>query len=194
MMREWRAAGWTHAELAFLFEMSQTAVSKACRGLSYKNSGPHRDRAYLQEELMKLWEWINDLSYKPGWKFTLNYRSTGRHSMWVTAKVQHSTTLEWVTFDFERMIPKSVYDDLDGFLQWVEDITLEAEFHELREFLRFKGHLVNDPHDFKPASDGKIVKSDGEIIKQSRFMGVQVPDSPGHSFIAAPCGGGMRDR
>jgi hypothetical protein len=102
---------------------------------------------------MNLWEVIDDLSYKPGWKYTLNYRSTGRHSIWVTAKVQHSTTLEWVTFDFERMIPQSVQGDLAGFLTWIEDITLEAEFHELREFLRYKGELVNNPHASAPVDD-----------------------------------------
>lgn len=102
---------------------------------------------------MSLWEWVGDLKYKPGWKFTLNYRSTGRHSLWVTAKVQHSTTLEWVTFDFERMIPKTVQNDLAGFLTWIEDITLEAEFHELREFLRYKGELINNPHASRPVDD-----------------------------------------
>ncbi len=39
MMREYRAGGWSQAELAFFFEMSQTAVSKAVKGLSYKNAG-----------------------------------------------------------------------------------------------------------------------------------------------------------
>lgn len=36
MLREYRADGWTHAELAWFFEMSQSAVSKACKGESYK--------------------------------------------------------------------------------------------------------------------------------------------------------------
>jgi hypothetical protein len=122
---------------------------------------------------MNLWEVIKDLSYKPGWKYTLNYRSTGRHSLWVTAKVQHSTTLEWVTFDFERLIPATVQNDLAGFLTWVEDITLEAEFHELREFLRYKGELVNDPHATTPVD---------YTVPPRRFIGVSVPDSPGHGF------------
>jgi hypothetical protein len=39
MMREYRAGGWSHAELAFFFEMSQSAVSKACKGLSYRDAG-----------------------------------------------------------------------------------------------------------------------------------------------------------
>ena len=133
---------------------------------------------------MNLWDVIADLSYKPGWKYTLNYRSTGRHSIWVTAKVQHSTTLEWVTFDFERMIPGSVLGDLAGFLTWIEDITLEAEFHELREFLKYKGELVNNPHASKPIESA----AEPEVMKQRRFIGVSVPDSLGHGF------GGMDDQ
>jgi hypothetical protein len=39
MLREYRAAGWSQAELSFFFEMSQTAVSKAVKGLSYKDAG-----------------------------------------------------------------------------------------------------------------------------------------------------------
>lgn len=131
---------------------------------------------------MSLWDWVGDLKYKPGWKFTLNYRSTGRHSLWVTAKVQHSTTLEWVTFDFERMIPKTVQNDLAGFLTWIEDITLEAEFHELREFLRYKGELVNNPHASHAVDD---------TVPEPRFVGVSVPDSPGHGFTDALCKGGL---
>ncbi len=138
---------------------------------------------------MQIWEWINDLSYKPGWKFTLNYRSTGRHSIWVTAKVQHSTTLEWVTFDFERLIPRSVYDDLDGFLTWIEDITLEAEFHELREFLRFKGHLVNDPHAklMDPLKNGTFVtKGDTTCSQKLDYEGIR--DLIGQSPILPTAG------
>jgi hypothetical protein len=39
MMREYRVGGWSHAELAWFFEMSQSAVSKACKGLSYRDAG-----------------------------------------------------------------------------------------------------------------------------------------------------------
>lgn len=39
MLREYRAAGWSHKELAFFFEMNQSNVSKACKGLSYRHAG-----------------------------------------------------------------------------------------------------------------------------------------------------------
>lgn len=39
MLREYRAAGWTHKELAFFFEISEGCVSLICRGLSYRDAG-----------------------------------------------------------------------------------------------------------------------------------------------------------
>lgn len=48
MMREYRAGGWTHAELAFFFQMSQSAVSKACKGLSYKDAGGPIETTYVR--------------------------------------------------------------------------------------------------------------------------------------------------
>ncbi len=39
MMREYRAGGWTQAELAFFFGISQGRVSKVLRGQSYKDAG-----------------------------------------------------------------------------------------------------------------------------------------------------------
>jgi hypothetical protein len=39
MMREYRAGGWSHADLAMLFGMSQSRCSEICRGLAYKSAG-----------------------------------------------------------------------------------------------------------------------------------------------------------
>lgn len=39
MMREYRAGGWSHGELGFLFQVSQPVVSRVCRGESYKDAG-----------------------------------------------------------------------------------------------------------------------------------------------------------
>ena len=39
MMREYRAAGWGQKELAWFFEMSQSAVCKALKGLTYRDAG-----------------------------------------------------------------------------------------------------------------------------------------------------------
>ncbi len=39
MMRRYRAGGWTQAELAFFFGISQGRVSKVVRGETYKDAG-----------------------------------------------------------------------------------------------------------------------------------------------------------
>jgi hypothetical protein len=39
MMREYRAGGWTHEELAFLFQCHPARCSEICRGLAYKDAG-----------------------------------------------------------------------------------------------------------------------------------------------------------
>jgi hypothetical protein len=39
MMREYRAGGWSHADLSLLFNMSQSRCSEICRGLAYKDVG-----------------------------------------------------------------------------------------------------------------------------------------------------------
>lgn len=41
MMREYRAGGWSHADLALLFSMSESRCSEICRGKGYKRAdGP----------------------------------------------------------------------------------------------------------------------------------------------------------
>jgi hypothetical protein len=39
MMREYRAGGWSHADLALLFGMSESRCSEICRGKGYKSAG-----------------------------------------------------------------------------------------------------------------------------------------------------------
>jgi hypothetical protein len=39
MLREYRAGGWSHADLALLFGISESRSSEICRGLGYKNAG-----------------------------------------------------------------------------------------------------------------------------------------------------------
>lgn len=39
MMREYRAGGWSHDELAVLFPVSAARSSEICRGLAYKDAG-----------------------------------------------------------------------------------------------------------------------------------------------------------
>jgi hypothetical protein len=39
MLREYRAGGWSHADLALLFGISESRSSEICRGIGYKHAG-----------------------------------------------------------------------------------------------------------------------------------------------------------
>jgi hypothetical protein len=91
-------------------------------------------------------EIIEKLTYKPGWDFTPE-RKAGRDTLVIGATVQHSETLDMVRFRIRRIIPQVAMTAHPPFLSWVEDELAEAEFHELREFFRYDGRLVDDPHE-----------------------------------------------
>jgi hypothetical protein len=91
-------------------------------------------------------EIIEKLTYKPGWDFT-SERKAGRDTLVIGATVQHSETLEMVRFRIRRIIPAIAIISVPVFLSWVYDELAEAEIHELREFFRYDGKLVDDPHE-----------------------------------------------
>lgn len=86
------------------------------------------------------------LTYKPGWTFRIN-----GGNLIITAAVTHSTSLKPVTFDIRRLIPRVAQGNVEAYLSWIEDVIQEAEFHEMREFLRYDGRLIDDPHASEPA-------------------------------------------
>jgi hypothetical protein len=94
---------------------------------------------------MHLSEVISKLSYKPGWSFSYEHRT--RATLVIHATVQHSKTLDTVRFDIRRVIPEIASGSAEAFLSWWEDMLIEAEIHEAREFARYDGQLVDDPHE-----------------------------------------------
>jgi len=92
-------------------------------------------------------KWISRITYKPGWEFFYVSNEWG-HQLQIHATVSHSVTLTPTRFIFSRIIPSLFCHE--AFLDWVKVILGEAELHELREFFRYDGELVDDPH--KPES------------------------------------------
>lgn len=88
---------------------------------------------------------VDALTYKPGWKFTTS-AVLGRPQLIVTAAVLHSETLEPCTFEVKRIVPQVALADTKAFLSWWEDILAETEIHEMREFARYHGELIDNPH------------------------------------------------
>lgn len=95
---------------------------------------------------------VASLTYKPGWAFTyVPGDGTARPDMLVIrAYVLHSETLKPVTFEIKRVIPRSVKLYVPTFISWVEDMLMEAEIHEMREFFRYKGVVWDNPHESTP--------------------------------------------
>lgn len=90
---------------------------------------------------MDVKEVVAGLDYKPGWEFRVE-----GDNLIIVAQVLHSLTHEPVKFRVRRIIPRVVRDNEQMFLSWWFDMLHEAEFHEMREFARYNGHLLDDPH------------------------------------------------
>jgi hypothetical protein len=96
---------------------------------------------------MNLEEEISNLKYKPGWKFALTDYGYG-DALEIIGCAYDSRALAPTPIEFvmSRLVPASVTSSVDSFTAWVKTLLMEAEFHELREFFRYKGELVDDPH------------------------------------------------
>lgn len=126
------------------YDFLEEAASVPASGRRHSEAAP--------EPPLKLKKTISRLRYKPGWNFGYRKKS-GLDTLVITAQVQHSVTLEMVTFDVRRVIPEVAKGSLPAFLDWWVDILAEAELHELREFARYDGKLVDDPHASTPLID-----------------------------------------
>lgn len=107
------------------------------------------------EDFIDLEEATEKLRYKPGWEFLAGIASPGSlnyYTLTITAAVLHSETFEPVTFEIRRVIPHVARSSTDAYISWVGDMLAEAEIHEMREFFRWDGELVDNPHASKPAT------------------------------------------
>ena len=93
-------------------------------------------------------ELVSRISYKPGWTFELRQDRIIEDYAWleIKAQVRDSRNLEQtVEFVMKRTVPEYLTTP-SMFLKWVAYTLREAEIHEMREFFRFDGELVDDPH------------------------------------------------
>ena len=95
-------------------------------------------------------ELVSRISYKPGWSFKLGRDGAvfqcDTYTLFIQAQVPDSRDPEQIVeFVMKRMVPEYLHDE-DMFLKWVKHTLTEAEVHEMREFFRFDGELVDDPH------------------------------------------------
>jgi hypothetical protein len=89
---------------------------------------------------------IENITYKPQWTFTYGEKH-GHPWLYITAAVPHATTGKPVKFRMQRIIPANlIHEEPIPFMEWVKLLIIEAELHEVDEFLRYGGVLLSDPH------------------------------------------------
>jgi hypothetical protein len=90
---------------------------------------------------------ISKLSYKPGWTFA-HCKDQFYDVLVISGLVPDSRNpSRMLAFETRRPIPRYLQNASQGeFLSWVGQLLLEAEYHELREYFRYDGKLVDNPH------------------------------------------------
>jgi hypothetical protein len=97
-------------------------------------------------------EAIADCAYKEGWSF--GFEPGDFPMLLLTANVPNSRGPGRIEFTVKRLIPSYVLWGSELVItHWVKAMIIEAEVHEVREFFRYKGELVDDPHTFRLVSD-----------------------------------------
>ena len=98
---------------------------------------------------------VNSTTYKPGWRFELAYdESMAAGMMGQRLKVIHevvsTVTGEIIDVELQRALSDRHIDSLntESAREWVHDIILSAERHEMYEHLRFDGEHFVPPHLF----------------------------------------------
>lgn len=93
---------------------------------------------------------IRRVTYKPGWSFSVKYAATSWDygQLVITAQVRDSRgSQREITIQHQCIIPESMIElDEAYLLRWLQSCIMEVERHEMQEFLRLDGLLVDDPH------------------------------------------------
>lgn len=100
---------------------------------------------------------ISNTAYKPGWKFQHEV-DTWRDVLVITAVFPDARDPGRICdFTMRRTIPGylQAHPSEEAYLGWLAEQLREIEFHEISEFLRYKGALVRDPHAGVPVDAGE---------------------------------------
>lgn len=94
---------------------------------------------------------INDhlalLSYKPGWKFTAYQgRWEGMHVVITTVVDDAFKPGEKVTLDVNCFLSHNDIESTDTLEKWLAYRLARIEVHEMREFLKKAGKVIDSPH------------------------------------------------
>lgn len=95
--------------------------------------------------LRKINDLLADVGYRPGWEFsTYEDEYEGPHIRIVATLINGYDTN--ITTDIGVNSPLPPFETEKEFLRWLSWRLRRIESHESREFFRYKGQLVSDPH------------------------------------------------
>lgn len=90
---------------------------------------------------------LDDIEYKPGWELRLEPGDYMSAKLVITLNADDSRRPGHdVSIRAQHVVYPEMFSHEAEFIRFVRYKILEAEIHEVDEFLRYKGALVNDPH------------------------------------------------
>lgn len=88
---------------------------------------------------------VGGVSYRPGWRFTITNDPYEGPRLRIVAEVVDSDDLATTTtLGVNSSVPPMA--SVGAFLVWLAWRLRRIESHECREFLRYQGERVSDPH------------------------------------------------
>lgn len=88
---------------------------------------------------------LQDVTYKPGWSVAVyDGRHEGQHCVITTRQVDAYNPESTTDLEVHSPLPPCI--DGPAFLDWLAWRLGRIENHEMREWLRVKGHPWSDPH------------------------------------------------
>jgi len=92
-------------------------------------------------------EWIKRITYKPNFKLHCESNFNGAIQLNIVFKTPNSyNPKELVDINFSQTIDQRMISGFDYFVYWVREQIIRAEDHEMREYFKVDGKMVNDPH------------------------------------------------
>lgn len=94
---------------------------------------------------------IDHITYKPGWRFAATMPEPDiLHLTLAYASVDARPELAGTTASLMNTVRRPLsYMTGELLLQEIEDLIMQTEQHEAQEWLRYRGRLLNNPHNPK---------------------------------------------
>lgn len=94
--------------------------------------------------LAEIQDILADYSYKPGWTFQAGEHPREGHMVRIEASVPDSSGEADIVLGINSWLPP--IPDSEYLYEWVRWRLTRIELHELAEFLKIGGNVIDDPH------------------------------------------------